>query len=231
MKKSIILLLVSSVLLTANMYASGLLNAGEIRGIVKDSATGQTIPGATVSYYESGQLRGTVTGSNGDYKIKPLDPGSYDLTFSFTGYQKILKKSIIVTSGEITYQDVILNNDTTLPEIVIEKYGEPLIRKDYRDGTFKILPGDIKHSVYREAKEMAAMAPGVYQKEEGGSLNIRGARSDATQYYVDGIRMIGGFSIPRGAIQEITVISGGVPAMFGDATGGIVLIITKSAFQ
>src|SRR5258705_12792153 len=65
-------------------------------------------------------------------------------------------------------------------------------------------------------------------KDDGQDINIRGSRSDATQYYVDGIKMIGGFRSPKAAIKEIKVISGGVPAMFGDATGGIVLITTKS---
>jgi outer membrane receptor protein involved in Fe transport len=40
--------------------------------------------------------------------------------------------------------------------------------------------------------------------------------------------MSGNFSLPMNAIAEINVITGGVPAQFGDATGGIVVITTKS---
>ena len=86
----------------------------------------------------------------------------------------------------------------------------------------------IELSLARDPKELVALTSQANTKDDGQDINIRGSRSDATQYYVDGIKMIGGFSVPKAAIKEIKVISGGVPAMFGDATGGIVLITTKS---
>ena len=67
----------------------------------------------------------------------------------------------------------------------------------------------------------------MVQKEEGGELFVRGSRSDATQYVIDGVKTKGNFRIPKNAIKEITVITGGVPAMFGDATGGVIIITTK----
>jgi outer membrane cobalamin receptor len=92
-------------------------------------------------------------------------------------------------------------------------------------------PDDIKHSVIRDVRGHVANTVGVYQKREGGSLNIRGARDNATLYVVDGIKMYGEFSLPNSAIAEITVITGGIPAQFGDATGGVVLITTKNYRQ
>jgi len=206
-------------------------SAGEIRGTITDQASNQTLPGASVSYYEGGQLRGTTADENGFYKIKPLDPGIYELTFSFIGYQKVTRQNVSVSSGQITFLDIALNNDNTLPEVIISTFPEPLIKKDYAGGHIKILPADIRHSVVRDIRGMVAQTATVYQEKEGGSLNIRGSRANATQYYVDGIRMLGGFNIPKSAIQEITVISGSVPAQYGDATGGIVVITTKSAFN
>jgi outer membrane cobalamin receptor len=86
---------------------------------------------------------------------------------------------------------------------------------------------EIEQSLVRDVRDLAATTAGVYQEEEGGSLNVRGSRSDATQYIVDGIKVIGPFSLPKSAIAEVTVITGGIPAQYGDATGGIVLITTK----
>ena len=206
-------------------------NDGEIRGIIKDRSSGQTIPGATISYFANGRLQGTASDINGNYKIKPLYPGKYELIFSFTGYQKIIKEDVLVTGGSITFLDVELNNDNTLPEIEISTFRNPLIRRDDTGGITKISQEDIKTGVATDIKDMVAQTANVFQKREGGSLNIRGSRENATQYIVDGIKMIGGFSIPKFAIQEITVITGGVPAQYGDATGGIVVITTKSAFN
>jgi outer membrane receptor protein involved in Fe transport len=41
------------------------------------------------------------------------------------------------------------------------------------------------------------------------------------------VKVIGAFSIPKAAIKEMSVLTGGIPAQFGDATGGIIIITTK----
>ncbi len=58
-------------------------------------------------------------------------------------------------------------------------------------------------------------------------INIRGSRSDATSYYVDGIKVRGGVGLPQKGTEQITVITGGVPAQYGDATGGIISVTTR----
>lgn len=59
-------------------------------------------------------------------------------------------------------------------------------------------------------------------------LQLRGARTDAGYYYIDGVKVRGNAAIPHSSIQQITVYTGGLPANFGDATGGIVSVETKS---
>ena len=56
---------------------------------------------------------------------------------------------------------------------------------------------------------------------------MRGSRSNATTYYVDGIKVVGNSNVPTSAIEQITVVTGGLPAKYGDATGGIISITTK----
>jgi hypothetical protein len=45
---------------------------------------------------------------------------------------------------------------------------------------------------------------------------------------VDNVKIIGELNVPAGAIAEIIVYSGGIPARYGDVTGGVVVITTKS---
>lgn len=59
-------------------------------------------------------------------------------------------------------------------------------------------------------------------------LQMRGGRTDAGYYYIDGVKVRGNAAIPHSSIQQLTVYTGGLPANFGDATGGIVSIETKS---
>ena len=125
---------------------------------------------------------------------------------------------------EVNFQ-LSFSNDLPICNI---KYVPPMIEKDNVISCTILTAQEIKSSPYMNMQDMVSTAAGVYQKEEGGSINVRGARSEGTQYYVDGVKEIGGFSLPKNAIAQIQVITGGIPAMYGDATGGIVVITTKS---
>jgi outer membrane receptor for ferrienterochelin and colicin len=61
---------------------------------------------------------------------------------------------------------------------------------------------------------------------DGGDINIRGSRSNATDYYIDGIR-VNGSLIPQSEIEQLQVITGGIEAKYGDVTGGLVSLTTK----
>ena len=67
--------------------------------------------------------------------------------------------------------------------------------------------------------------------ETNGELHFRGTRGDATGYFIDGVRTLGGSTVPGMCIENLTVFSGGVPAMYGDVMGGVVIITTKSYFS
>lgn len=199
---------------------------GEIRGVVTDKITGEVMPGATVSYYISGDLKGTITDGNGEYKIKPLVAGTYDLEFSYVMYKKQKIDGIGVSANKATYINLALEADNELPPVIIT-WEPPLIDPEITGSMTIIQAEEIEQAVERDVVSLVANTAGVYQKEEGGSVNIRGSRDNATIYVVDGIRIQDGFSLPKSAIAEITVLTGGIPAQFGDATGGVVLITTK----
>jgi hypothetical protein len=222
--KITILLAVCSFVWSMNINAQSL--PGEIAGTVVDEQ-GEPLTGAVISYERNGTLQGTSADEKGRYRLKPLDVGKYDVTYSYTGYRKEIQRGVIVNSGQITDLSVKLINDNTLPVCDVVYYPH-LFEKDETMITDRFDAKQIETSMVRDPREFVAQTSQANQRDDGQDINIRGSRSDATQYYVDGIKMIGGFNVPKSAIKEITVISGGVPAMFGDATGGIVLITTKS---
>lgn len=210
--------------------ATAVAQHGEIRGKVTDKVTGEPMVGATVSYTQEGMLKGAVTDENGEYILKPLPAGNYELTFSFVTYKPVTIEEILVNTQKATYIDVAMESDNELPPVVI-KYVPPIIDKGITPTMTVLDPEQIQNSPDREIANMVATTPGVYQADRGGALYIRGSRPESTQYLVDGIKVVGDLSIPNSAIAEISVITGGVPAMFGDATGGVVIITTKSYMQ
>ncbi len=56
---------------------------------------------------------------------------------------------------------------------------------------------------------------------DGGDVNIKGSRSNATNYYIDGIRVSGSLP-PVQDIEQLQVITGGLGAEYGDVTGGVI---------
>src|SRR5689334_16724274 len=80
---------------------------GEIAGTVRDE-NNEPLPGAVITYERNGTLQGTTTDENGRYRLKPLDPGKYDVSYSFIGYRKEIQRDVYVSSGQITSRSVKL---------------------------------------------------------------------------------------------------------------------------
>ncbi|MBP6009602.1 MAG: TonB-dependent receptor plug domain-containing protein, partial [Bacteroidia bacterium] len=109
------------------------------------------------------------------------------------------------------------------------EYTVPLIDKGSPSTKKTVTYEEIQAAPTRDVNSLASTTAGVYQKDEGGGLNIRGAREDATTYFVDGVRVRGGTGLPQRGIEQITVTTGGLEAQYGDVTGGVIAITTRGA--
>lgn len=203
--------------------------AGEISGKVRDE-NGEGAIGAIVALVDkNGNIKGqgAQVDFDGNYTIKPLDAGKYNLKFQLLGYVTIIKEDIVVHSGKPTFLDVKMTpSDKMLDEVVVEAYKVPLIDPAKTTGGTTVTKDDIAKLGTRNITDVAATSAGVFQSDAGKGLNIGGAREDGTEYYIDGVKVIGTPVIPQNAVQELSVLAGGIPARYGDATGGIVNITT-----
>lgn len=204
--------------------------AGEISGKVRDE-TGEGAIGAVVALVDkNGNIKGqgAQVDFDGNYTIKPLDAGKYNLKFQLMGYATIIKEDVVVYTGKATFLDVKMKpSDQMLNEVVVEAYKVPLIDPAKTTGGATVTKDDIAKLGTRNITDVAATASGVYQSDAGKGLNIGGAREDGTVYYIDGVKVIGTPVIPQNAVQELSVLAGGIPARFGDATGGVINITTN----
>ncbi|MFN8293282.1 MAG: carboxypeptidase regulatory-like domain-containing protein [Chitinophagales bacterium] len=204
--------------------------AGEISGKVRDENGEGAIGAVVVLVDKSGNIKGSgaQVDFDGNYSIKPLDAGKYNLKFQLMGYATVIKEDIVVYSGKATFLDVKMKpSDQMLNEVIVEAYKVPLIDPAKTTGGATVTKDDIAKLGTRNITDVAATASGVFQSDAGKGLNIGGAREDATEYYIDGVKVIGTPVIPQNAVQELSVLAGGIPARFGDATGGIVNITTS----
>jgi hypothetical protein len=95
----------------------------------------------------------------------------------------------------------------------------------------------------RSVREVAALLPGVYRDFGDGTLFYRSASGapspqsggvfdparvgQAPTFVIDGVRVVGEPAVPFDAVEWVEVVEGYVPAQFGEAASGIVLVETK----
>lgn len=208
---------------------------GEIRGKIIDKDNGKTpLPGVNVYVERAGKQTGTFTDEKGNYVIKPLEPGMYKVQMSMMGYQSVIKENVQVTSDQIAFVDASLIEQTIgLPTLVVTDYEaeKPLINKE---GGLQIIGSkELSNSaLMREPKALLATFSDVKLAPNGKDLYIRGARPTSTVYFIDGVKSIDGeLNIPGSAMSNIKVYTGGIPARYGDVTGGVVAVETKGYFD
>jgi hypothetical protein len=205
------------------------IGTGTLQGTIVDEVTGVGIPFANVIVLQAGQqVTGASTDFDGKYRIPALKPATnYTVKVSVVGYGGIEKTGVQVNSGQIAFVDIKLTAGIKMDEVVVIEYEVPLIKRDGGSST-TVTGRDIEKMPSRGAAAAVTTAAGV-QDNDGAIGSIRGTREGSTDTYIDGVKVRGSANLPQGAYEQVTVLTGGVPAQYGDATGGIIAVTTKGA--
>ena len=225
-------LVLVSVLLTMS-YGFSQTGLGTLKGVVSDADSGEPIPFAKVVIKQGDLIKaGAETDFDGSFQINSINAGSYDVVISneVEGYKSQKMTGVKISSEQITFLDDIAlgkgKDVQDMEEVEVIAYKIPLINKDGGASGTTITREDIARLPVRSAAGVAGTVGGV-NAQEGGGISVRGSRSDATYYYIDGIKVRGSANLPKSAIEEVKVITGGVPANYGDVTGGIISVTTR----
>ncbi len=203
-------------------------NYGEIRGKVTDKKTRSVLDYATVVVRKEGILKAsTSSDDNGDYYIKGIDPGEYDVEVTFVGYKKYQATGIKVTSGTITFWNIEMSvksdDGEELGGVDVIRFKKKLVEEDGNKNT--LTSKDILKLPQRGVGAIANTSSGT--NTSGGGISFLGSRTDGTRLFIDGVPVIGNTAMPTVGQEQIDLIQSGVPAMFGDLTGGAINITTK----
>jgi len=224
-----LILIIASLLFSAGVFAQ----TGKISGKVTDLETGEPLIGASVMV--QGTNLGAATNLNGEYIILNVSPGKYAVVAKYVGYQKVEITNLSVSVNLTTEANFKLPSEAVKQEEVIVVAERPLVNKNVTNATSVVRTEDIKNLPIRGVNAVVANQTGVVAKD--GNLYIRGSRSDAVVFYIDGVLVnnpaYGGSraSTITNAIEEIQVQAGGYSAEYGGANGGIVSTQTKSGTE
>jgi hypothetical protein len=227
------IILLTLLFLGATMSAQ---TTGSLQGKVIDVGSDEGLPFANIVLEKEGtQITGTQTDFDGNYNFSNVEAGTYDVIVSYIGFPTVKTEGVVISLGKVVRFDIEMEEGTDLltdssgvaMEIVVRGYRIPLIEQDATSGGQTLGSEDIKNLATRNVGSIVATTAGVNQADEGEAINSNGSRSTSNDTYIDGVRVIGNFGIPETEIDQVQIITSGVPAEFGDATGAITNIITK----
>ncbi|MEO7080911.1 MAG: carboxypeptidase-like regulatory domain-containing protein, partial [Flavobacteriales bacterium] len=107
------------------------VGSGTLQGTVKDKSSAEPLPFVSIVLENRGtRVAGGQSDFDGNYKISPIEPGTYDVTVSYVGYQPTKVTGVVVNSNKITFQNFDLNSGLELGDVEVIRYKVPLIDKD-----------------------------------------------------------------------------------------------------
>lgn len=219
------------ILLTALLavHASG-QNLGEVRGRVLDPE-GKPLFLANVYTTVAGELIGATTDMDGKFLLKPLPPGQYGITISFTGFKTKEYAGVEVLADRATYLgEQAMTYIDAIGEVEVFGWKRKLIDRD-DPSRMSLLASEFEDDPTRKdpIQFLSKNFAGVTAAPNGEGLYFRGSRTENTVSYIDGVKVSGNVPrVPPSAISSVSVYTGGLPARYGDVTGGVIVIETKS---
>lgn len=216
-------------LVSAGLFGQG--NTGTLRGEIVCEETGEPVPFVAVVAESGAQQYGIIAGEDGKFIIGGIRSGTYKVKISAVGFVATEIEGVLISSDKMT----ILNRKLGLkmnngPTIVFDKFKDDLLGAG-GCSTMKRLDAEliVNTAGTRDILNLiASTVPRVYQQVEGGPLSFSGSRTGASLYLIDGVKVFGDPQVPQRGLEEIVVITGGIPAQYGDTTSGVVIINTKS---
>ncbi len=188
-------------------------------------------PGAIVRIIAGGPVMGGATNMDGEHTFAGVLPGTYDIECRVTGYKRYVKKGIQVSAGQTAYAEYVMQiAKDTMEEHIVYAVQSPV------SPTFSTIQninaGPIKRMAADRGNIVDMVTGTSSQLSEGkdGGLVMRGSREGASAIYVDGEKLYGTAGVVALSMYQVSVLSGGIPAEYGDLSGGAVIITTHSFY-
>lgn len=224
-------------IILAFLFVIGLLNidtvaqiqVGTIRGVVTDEK-GDLLPGATVTLENpvSGFVRSVVTGNDGSFAFNHVPFNPYTLRVEMPGFDA-------VTQDVHVRSNIPVAADVRLKVAPIQQAITVTAEKELVESDSSVTHTDLDQNFFERAlgaapnraiESIIATTPG-WVPDDNGRLHVRGTESEIL-YVFDGMpitdRLDTTFasSLDPGAITSLEVITGNIPAEYGNRLGGVV---------
>jgi len=214
--------------------------SGTLTGSVKDTA-GVPVSGATVVVVSSAQgvSRTATTDASGNFRVALIPTGQYNVTVSGSSFPSISSDVRVNPGSESGFSFTVAAADglSTVDDIVVTGVRAEL---DFAQTT-KGVTIDVEDlldqvPIARNITAVTLLAPTVVPGTGGfnGLPSIGGSTVAENAFYVNGLNItnfdtyVGSATVPFDFYKTVEVKTGGYPAEFGRAAGGVINAVTKS---
>ena len=206
-----------------------------IKGIVKDSKSGETLP--YVNIFVPGTNKGTATNVDGYFTLFDIPSDTSCLELSYIGYQSRL----FYLSPDLDIENIKISLEAQselLSVVEITATREELLRANEKISMLKLSPAKIISLPAvgeRDVMRSFQLMPGVSAANENSSgLYVRGGTPDQTLVTFDGFsvyhvdHLFGFFSaFNPNAIKDVQLFKGGFESKFGGRLSSVAEITGK----
>jgi Carboxypeptidase regulatory-like domain/TonB dependent receptor-like, beta-barrel len=206
---------------------------GRIQGQIVD-AQGAVVPGATVTV-ASPSLQGALTqvsDAEGRFRFPSVPPGRYAVKAELSNFKTVEQKDVEVGLDRTANVPLTMQLASVTETVTVTGTSPTIDQTSTVTGInanaemFNRLP------VRRDFYGLTRLAAGVTEDNVGPI--VYGSSSAENQYIIDGLNTTGvelgdkGKMLNSDFVQEVQVMTGGLPAEYGRMTGGVVNVLTKS---
>src|SRR6185437_9384591 len=225
---------------------------GSIRGTVKDS-TGAVVPGAkiTATSMATNIETSTVSEEAGNYNIPQLAPGIYSVRAELAGFKTLVRENVVVIVSGVTPLDLSMAVGEISEKVTVTT-AAPMLKSETSDLSIEVNPKSYNDLPLTSAAGMTGgrgpeafifLSPGITPGLHAGGAptdtfdaHINGSPTLSKEMQVDGmstqIAEVQGdprdLTFPPDAVQEMSVLTSGYPAEFGNTAGGVEQYVIKS---
>ncbi len=202
---------------------------GRIRGRVIDTETGEPLVGADVII--EGTELGAATDESGEFTVLYVPVGTYQVVSSYISYDPFTFTNVVVNADQTTVVNFHLRPTVIEVEGVTVVRERPLVVISQTDTRRAVTSQEMNRLPVTTINQVITLQAGVTESDRG--THVRGGRENEITYFVDGIvtkvaqSAFQTVSMHAAAVEEVTVVSGGFDAEYGDALSGVVNIVTK----
>lgn len=209
-------------------------------GTIKGKVTQNNDPVPAVSIIVTPSGTSLAADNDGNYEIKNLPYGNYEIIFSSVGL-KTERKKVIINKPETTLNIALHDDNQEMEEVVITGTMKEMSRSDSPIPVEIITPKLFKKNPTASLFEAVGMINGVQPQLNcnvcnTGDIHINGMEGPYTMILIDGMPIVSALStvyglsgIPNSIVERIEVVKGPASSLYGsEAMGGIINVITKT---